>query len=153
MLKIGDPVPSFELESGRGGTVSGEGLLGKRWVIYFYPKDNTSGCALETREFGQALSEFATRGVAVFGCSIGDAAAKKSFAESCDASDLPLLADPDHTVAEGFGVWGERTRMGQTYLGIARTTFLVGSDGRVEQVFEDVKPAGHAAAVLAALPA
>ena len=153
MLKIGDLVPSFDLESGSGGTVGAEGLRGQRWVIYFYPKDNTSGCALETREFGQALPEFAARGVAVFGCSVGDAAAKKSFAASCDASNLPLLADLDHTVAEAFGVWGERTRMGQTYLGIARTTFLVGADGRIEQVFKDVKPAGHAAAVLAALPA
>ena len=152
MLKSGDQVPAFELESGIGGKVGSEGLRGSRWVIYFYPKDNTTGCALETREFGQALPEFSGLGVSVFGCSVGDAAAKRAFAESCDASALPLLADPDHKVAEGFGVWVERTYAGSTYMGIARTTFVIGPEGLIEQVFENVKPAGHAAEVLAALP-
>jgi peroxiredoxin Q/BCP len=152
MLKIGEQVPTFELESGIGGKVSTDGLRGSRWVIYFYPKDNTTGCALETREFGQALPKLAARGVSVFGCSVGDAAAKKAFAESCDASALPLLADLDHKVAEAFGVWGERIYAGSTYMGISRTTFVIGPEGIIEQVFENVKPAGHAAEVLAALP-
>jgi peroxiredoxin Q/BCP len=150
MLQKGDRVPSFRLEAGTGEVVDTQDLLGQRWVIYFYPKDNTSGCTIETREFGKALAAFASQGVRVFGCSVGDVAAKKSFASSCEASDLPLLADPDHQVAEGFGVWGQRKFAGREYMGIARTTFLVSDKGQVEQVWQDVKPEGHAAEVLAA---
>ncbi len=153
MLAVGDSAPSFELEAGTGERVATERLRGARWVIYFYPKDNTPGCTIETCEFGQASSEFAQRGIRVFGCSVGDAAAKKAFAESCDASELPLLADPDHEVAQAFGVWVQRSYAGRDYMGIARTTFVIGPDGKIEQVFEGVKPAGHAEEVLAALPA
>ncbi|NNM96402.1 MAG: peroxiredoxin [Candidatus Dormibacteraeota bacterium] len=152
MLEVGDSVPTFDLEAGTGERVGTARLRGSRWVIYFYPKDNTSGCTIETREFGQALPEFSARGVRVFGCSVGDAAAKKAFAESCDAAALPLLADPDHQVAEAFGVWGQRTFAGNTYMGIARTTFVVDPEGRIEHVFADVKPTGHAAEVMAVLP-
>jgi peroxiredoxin Q/BCP len=153
VLKVGDPVPAFELKAGTGELVRSEQLRGTRWVIFFYPKDNTSGCTIETREFGQALPEFAARGVRVFGCSVGDAAAKKAFAESCDAPDLPLLADPDHEVAAEFGVWVQRKYAGNTYMGITRTTFVVDPEGKIEHVFEDVKPTGHAAEVMAVLPA
>jgi len=149
MLHKGDQVPAFRLEASTGEVVDTADLLGHRWVIYFYPKDNTSGCTIETREFARALDAFSSQGLRVFGCSVGDVAAKKSFAVSCEASDLPLLADPDHRVADGFGVWGQRKFAGREYMGIARTTFLVDDRGLVEQVWEDVKPEGHAAEVLA----
>ncbi len=150
MLKVGDSIPNFSLESGTGETVVAPELRGTRWVIYFYPKDNTPGCTIETREFGKVMGELAERGVRVFGCSVGDVAAKTSFADSCGAPGLPLLADPDHAVAEAFGVWGVRKYAGQEYMGIARTTFLVDAEGLVERVWTEVKPEGHAAEVVVA---
>ncbi|MHB1500341.1 MAG: peroxiredoxin [Candidatus Dormibacteria bacterium] len=153
MLQVGDGVPAFRLEAGTGATVDSGDLVGTRWVIYFYPKDNTPGCTIETREFGLAQPELRDRGVLVFGCSTGDAAAKKGFAVSCDAPELPLLADPDHEVAQAFGVWGPRSFAGREYMGVARTTFLIDAQGRVERVWEEVKPDGHAGEVLAAIGA
>jgi thioredoxin-dependent peroxiredoxin len=147
MLQPGDEVPDFSLQAGTGRTVSASELRGQRWVIYFYPKDNTPGCTIETGEFGRSLSDFTQRGVEVFGCSVGDVDAKAQFASACGAPDLPLLADTDHHVAELFGVWKSNGSSG----GVARATFLVGDDGRVERVWEAVKPAGHAATVLAAV--
>jgi peroxiredoxin Q/BCP len=144
MLKQGDRVPDFSLEAGTGKIVDKSSLLGHRWVIYFYPKDNTPGCTIETGEFGKALPEFARQDVQVFGCSVGGVEAKAKFAESCGAPDLPLLADVDHQVAEFFGVW-------KSPGGVARATFLIGADGRVERAWESVRPAGHAAEVLKAL--
>ncbi|MGH7692662.1 MAG: peroxiredoxin [Candidatus Dormibacteria bacterium] len=148
MLQPGDRVPDFSLEAGTGETVETAQLQGRRWVIYFYPKDHTPGCAMETGEFGRALPQFEQRGVTIFGCSVGEVAAKTEFAAACGVPGLPLLADPDHRVAEQFGAWvgGEGGRPG----GVARCTFLVGGDGRVEQTWAKVTPAGHAAAVLAA---
>ncbi len=151
MLRVGDTVPAFRLEAGTGATVDSRDLLGTRWVIYFYPKDNTPGCTIETREFGLLQSELRDRDVLVFGCSIGDAAAKKSFAVSCDAPELPLLADPDHEVAQAFGVWGPRRFAGREYMGVARATFLIDPQGCVERVWEEVKPDGHARDVLTAI--
>ncbi|HVA22595.1 MAG TPA: peroxiredoxin [Candidatus Micrarchaeia archaeon] len=148
MLDVGDPVPAFELESSTGETVSPAALRGHRWVIYFYPKDDTPGCTIETRAFGQALGAFAELGVRVFGCSIGDVAAKRSFAATCEASDLPLLADPDHAVSAAFGTWGERSFAGRRFMGVARSTFAIGADGRVAAVWPDVSPAVHTAEVL-----
>jgi peroxiredoxin Q/BCP len=150
MLKPGDQVPDFALQAGTGQTVDTSELRGQRWVIYFYPKDNTPGCTIETGEFGRYLPEFVTREVNVFGCSVGDVDAKTKFADACGAPDLPLLADPDHQVAELFGVWKTSPDGGNSSGRVARSTFLVGADGRVERVWETVNPAGHAAAVLAA---
>ncbi len=153
MLQVGDRVPEFRLEAGTGETVDSRELLGQRWVIYFYPKDNTPGCTIETREFGLAQEALRSRGVLVYGCSVGDAAAKKSFATSCGAAHLPLLADSDHRVAEQFGVWQPRESGGQASMGIVRTTFLIDPEGRVERVWEGVKPEGHAQEVLASVSA
>jgi peroxiredoxin Q/BCP len=153
MLQVGDEVPEFQLEAGTGETVDSRKLRGQRWVIYFYPKDNTSGCTIETREFGLAQEALRARGVLTYGCSVGDVATKKSFAASCGAASLPLLADPDHRVAEQFGVWQQRKFAGREYMGIVRTTFLIGPGGQVERVWEDVKPEGHAQDVVAATAA
>jgi len=149
MLKPGDQVPEFTLAAGTGETVDTAKLRGQRWVIYFYPKDNTPGCTIETGEFGRALPEFAKHQVKVFGCSVGDVAAKAKFAEACGAPDLPLLADPDHHVAELFGVWQSSPERPSGSVG--RSTFLIGADGQVERVWETVNPAGHAAALLTAV--
>lgn len=149
MLHPGDQVPDFSLPSGTGQTASSSELRGRRWVIYFYPKDNTPGCTIETREFGLMLPDFATKGVQVFGCSVGDVDAKTKFAEACGAPDLPLLADADHHVAEIFGAW--KSNPSGNGGGVDRVTFLVGPDGKVERAWDSVTPHGHAAAVLAAV--
>ncbi|MGC2295755.1 MAG: peroxiredoxin [Candidatus Dormiibacterota bacterium] len=148
MLKPGDDVPDFRLHAGTGRTADSQALRGKRWVIYFYPKDNTPGCTIETREFGLALPEFAKQNVEVFGCSVGGVDAKTKFAEACGAPDLPLLADEDHHVAELFGVWKPNEDSGSADGRVARSTFLISQDGKVEQVWTTVQPAGHAAEVL-----
>lgn len=148
MLQVGEMAPDFRLDAGTGETIESSKLRGSPFVLYFYPKDHTSGCTLETREFGSVQSQFESRGVRVFGCSVGDVAAKTDFARECDAASLPLLADPDHAVAEAYGAWRLSKFRGQEYMGVARTTFLVGADGTVLQVWESVKPEGHAQAVL-----
>jgi peroxiredoxin Q/BCP len=150
MLKPGDDVPDFRLHAGTGQTVDSQVLRGKRWVIYFYPKDNTPGCTIETREFGLVLSDFTKQNVEVFGCSVGGVDAKTKFAEACGAPDLPLLADEDHHVAELFGVWKPNEVSGSVDGRVTRSTFLIGPDGQVEQVWETVQPTGHAAEVLLA---
>ncbi|HEY6537772.1 MAG TPA: peroxiredoxin [Candidatus Dormibacteraeota bacterium] len=148
MLQPGDPVPDFTLQAGTGQLTSTKELKGRRWVIYFYPEDNTPGCTIETGEFGRVLPAFSAKQVQVFGCSVGDVAAKTEFAVACGVPDLPLLADPDHQVAASFGAWRPGPGGGGA---VARVTFLVGSDGLVERAWERVRPAGHAAAVLKAV--
>lgn len=149
MVQIGELAPDFRLDAGTGETVEASELRGGSFVLYFYPKDHTSGCTIETREFGQMQPQFESRGVRVFGCSVGDVAAKADFAKACDAPGLPLLSDPDHAVAEAYGAWRLQNFRGQEYLGVARTTFLVGADGKVDQIWTDVNPEGHAQEVLA----
>ncbi len=151
MLKSGDPVPQFRLRAGTGETVDSGELRGRRWVLYFYPKDHTSGCTIETREFGVALPEFRRLGVPVYGCSEGGVESKADFAAACGAPDLPLLSDPDHGVAEAFGAWRERVKAGDRFMQTARVTFLVDAAGRVERIWDNVTPEGHARDVLDAL--
>ncbi len=146
-LKSGSRVPEFSLTAGTGEVVDSRELRGRPWVIYFYPKDHTSGCTIETRAFGRLLADFRAAGAAVYGCSVGDVDAKRDFAASCGAPDLPLLADPDHRVAEMFGAWGQRSG-GE---GVLRNTFLVDSDGVVARAWTGVQPEGHAEEVLQAV--
>jgi thioredoxin-dependent peroxiredoxin len=148
MLKPGDDVPDFRLRAGTGQMVDSQALRGRRWVIYFYPKDNTPGCTIETREFGLALPDFSKQDIQVFGCSVGGVDAKAKFAEACGAPDLPLLADEDHHVAELFGAWKPNEKIGDVVGRVSRSTFLIGLDGKVEQAWETVQPQGHAAEVL-----
>ncbi len=146
-LKSGSRVPEFRLTAGTGEVVDSRDLGGHPWVIYFYPKDHTSGCTIETRAFGRLLAEFRAAGAAVYGCSVGDVDAKRDFAASCGVPDLPLLADPDHQVAEMFGSWGPRPG-GE---GVHRNTFLVDSEGVVVRSWTGVQPEGHAEDVLQAV--
>ncbi len=149
-LKIGDVAPDFDLPTDGGGRVRLSDLAGKPVVVYFYPKDDTSGCTKEAQEFTALMPEFAARGVRVIGISPDGVAAHDRFRAKYDLA-VTLAADPDKSVLEAWGVWVEKSMYGRSYMGVERTTVLVGADGKVAAVWPKVKVAGHAAAVLKAL--
>ena len=142
-LSAGDPAPRFELSADDGGTVSSESLAGSRYVLYFYPKDDTPGCTTQACGLRDSWSRVAETGVDVFGVSPDSV---KSHAKFRDKYALPyrLLSDEGHRLAEAYGVWIEKKFMGRTYHGNERSTFVIGADGRVEQVLAQVKPNEHA---------
>ena len=152
MIQEGQPAPDFELPSDSGDTVTLSSLRGKPVVLYFYPKDDTPGCTTQACGIRDAYGEFERAGAVVLGVSPDD---ERSHGKFRDKYELPftLLADTDHEVAERYGVWGEKTYMGRTYMGINRSTFVIDGDGIVTKVFPQVKPATHADDVLAALNA
>lgn len=119
-------------------------------ILYFYPKDDTPGCTQESCDFQASLPRFRPAKAAVLGVSVLDEASKAKFAEKHGLT-FPLLADKDHEIAEKYGVWQEKSRYGRTYMGIVRTTYLIGPDGKVVQRWDNVKVDGHAAAVVDAL--
>lgn len=149
MLKPGDPAPEFELESVEGVVRSAD-LKGKRYVLYFYPADDTPGCTTEACGFRDRLPEFQKLGIPVFGVSPQGLDSKRKFASKYQLN-FTLLADVDHRVAEAFGAWGERSMYGKKYMGVLRSTFVISPDGLIEHVWAKVKPDGHADAVLAYL--
>jgi thioredoxin-dependent peroxiredoxin len=151
VIEEGQPAPDFELESDTGETVKLSDLRGRPVVLYFYPKDDTPGCTTEACEFRDAYDVFRERGAEVLGVSPDDVVSHGKFKTK---HELPftLLADPDHAVAEKYGVWGERTYAGKSYMGINRSTFIVDRDGKIARAMLGIKPAGHAANVLEALP-
>jgi peroxiredoxin Q/BCP len=148
-LKAGDPAPKFDLETDKGERVSLDSLRGKWAVLYWYPKDDTPGCTVEACEIRDNF-ELIGGEADVFGVSPDSVKSHEKFR---DKFSLPftLLADTDHSVSEAYGVWGPKTFMGKEYMGVDRTTFIVGPDGKIAKVFENVKPAGHALEILAAL--
>lgn len=150
MLKAGDKAPLFSLPSDTGEPIALKDLKGKPVVIYFYPKDDTSGCTVEACEFRDSWREVKQSGAVVLGVSPDSAVSHQKF-KAKYSLPFPLLADEGHKVAEAYGAWGEKSMYGRKYQGILRTTFLIGKDGRIARVFEKVKPKGHAALVLAAL--
>jgi len=149
-LTEGAEAPDFTLDSDSGETISLSQLRGKPVVLYFYPRDDTPGCTTEACEFRDAWEDVKKTGAVVLGVSPDTAASHKKF-KGKFRLPFPLLADPDHKVAERYGAWGERSMYGRKFQGILRTTFVIGPTGRVLKVFEKVKPKGHAAEVLAAL--
>ena len=149
-LTEGAEAPDFTPKSDSGDTVSLSQLRGKPVVLYFYPRDDTPGCTTEACEFRDAWDDVKKTGVVVLGVSPDTAASHKKF-KSKFKLPFPLLADPDHKVAERYGAWGERSMYGRKFQGILRTTFVIGPDGRIRKVFEKVKPKGHAAEVLESL--
>jgi peroxiredoxin Q/BCP len=151
VIEEGKPAPDFELRSDAGETVKLSELRGRPVVLYFYPKDDTPGCTKEACEFRDAYDSFRDRGAEVLGVSPDDVASHGKFKAK---HELPftLLADPDHTVAEKYGVWGERSFAGKSYMGINRSTFIIYPEGNVAQAMMGIKPAGHAANVLDSLP-
>jgi thioredoxin-dependent peroxiredoxin len=152
MVEEGSPAPDFELQSDTGETVRLSALRGKPVVLYFYPKDHTSGCTTQACGIRDAWSEFERAGAVVLGVSPDDVASHQSFRADYELP-FTLLADPDHKVAHAYGVWAEKSRNGRTYMGIVRSTFVIGPDGAVQKAMRDVKPATHADDVLAALGA
>jgi peroxiredoxin Q/BCP len=150
MLKEGVKAPAFSLPADDGSTVALKDLKGKKVVLYFYPKDDTSGCTTEACEFRDSWTSVRKKGAVVLGVSPDGVKSHGKFKEKYELP-FPLLADEDHAVAEAYGVWGEKSMYGRKYFGILRTTFIIDEAGRVAKVFEKVKPKGHAAEVLAAL--
>ncbi len=138
----GDRVPSFELPADDGSIVSDQSLLGRRYVIYFYPEDDTSGCTRQACGLRDNFGRVTGTGVEVFGISPDTVASHVKFR---DKYDLPfrLLADVGHHVADSFGTWVEKGFAGKTYMGTERTSFIVGADGRVEHVLPKVKAGEH----------
>jgi thioredoxin-dependent peroxiredoxin len=151
MVEEGKKAPDFELTSDAGERVKLSDLRGKPVVLYFYPKDDTPGCTAQACGIRDAYAEFKQRGAVVLGVSPDDEASHVKFR---DKYSLPftLLADPDHQVAEEYGVWVEKNAYGKKRMGIERSTFLIDSDGHVAKVMRRVKPDTHADDVLAALP-
>ena len=147
MIEEGTKAPEFELTSDEGEPVSLEGLRGTPVVLYFYPRDDTPGCTAQACGIRDAWKDFQEAGAVVLGVSPDGEASHATFKEKYGLP-FPLLADTDHAVSEAYGVWGEKSMYGKTYMGVNRTTFVIGADGTVERVFEKVKPAEHAAQVL-----
>jgi peroxiredoxin Q/BCP len=146
----GKKAPSFKLLNQDGEAVSLAGLKGKTVVLYFYPRADTPGCTVEACEFRDHTKEFGKDAV-ILGVSPDQPAALKKF-QAKFSLPFPLLSDPDHATAEAYGAWGEKSMYGKKYMGILRTTFVIGPDGKVAKVFAKVKPKGHAKEVLAAIP-
>jgi thioredoxin-dependent peroxiredoxin len=152
MIEEGTQAPDFELESDEGSTLKLSDLRGKPVVIYFYPKDDTPGCTAQACGIRDVYGEFQQRGAVVLGVSRDDAESHRAFREKYGLP-FTLLSDPDHEVAEAYDVWGEQKNYGKTYMGIKRSTFVIGADGTVTKALYGVKPDGHAELVLDALPA
>lgn len=147
MLSEGDTVPRFELQDSNGNTVRSEDFAGRRYVVYFYPKDFTPGCTTEADEFAKSYEEFQRRRIEIIGISPDDVSSHGKFCKKMDIRYV-LLADTEKIVSKAFGVWGLKKFMGREYMGVMRSTFLVNESGVVFKVFPKVKPAGHAQEVL-----
>jgi peroxiredoxin Q/BCP len=152
MLSAGKKAPAFTLPADDGSTVSLKGFRGRPVVLYFYPKDDTSGCTTQACEFRDSWKAVQRAGAVVLGVSPDGVSSHQKFKAKYQLP-FPLLADTDHAVAEAYGAWGEKSMYGRKYFGILRTTFLIDSEGTVARIFEKVKPKGHAAEVLAAVEA
>ncbi len=150
VVEPGKKAPSFVLKDQEGKTHRLADYAGRPVILYFYPKDDTSGCTKEACEFRDLIPRFESSKAVVLGISILDEASKAKFAKKYDLT-FPLLADPDHEVAEKYGVWQKRSLYGRSFMGIARTTYLVDGDGKVAKRWDKVKVDGHAEAVLASL--
>ncbi|MCC7010715.1 MAG: thioredoxin-dependent thiol peroxidase [Acidobacteria bacterium] len=152
LIEPGRKAPAFTLKDQNGRAHSLSDYAGKPAVLYFYPKDDTPGCTAESCAFRDNLPKFKAGKAVVLGASILDEKSKAKFAEKY-ALTFPLLADADHEVAEKYGVWQEKSRYGRKYMGIVRTTYLIGPDGKVAKRWDNVKVEGHAEDVLAEVKA
>lgn len=143
-------IPAFSLAGSDGKTWSAKDLNGTPFVLYFYPKDSTPGCTTEACGFRDNLARLALRGVTLLGVSPDSLKSHATFIAKQDLN-FPLLADVDHVFAEKMGVWVEKSMYGRTYMGIDRSTFLIGADGSILESWRSVKVPGHVDAVLAAV--
>jgi peroxiredoxin Q/BCP len=149
-IEAGTPAPDFELPDQTRTPVKLSSFRGKPVVLYFYPKDDTPGCTRQACAFRDRKADLEGKGAVVLGVSPDDVASHAAFAEKYGLS-FPLLADPDHAVAERYGAWREKKQYGKAYLGIQRSTYLIDADGVVARVWKSVKVDGHDEAVLKAL--
>lgn len=151
-LTIGTPAPAIDLRTDAGGSVSLAALRGRKIVLYFYPKDDTSGCTREALDFTASRGDFEAADTEIVGVSPDSADSHDKF-KSKHGIDIVLAADPEHTSLQAYGVWAEKSMYGRKYMGVRRTTVLVDRDGAVARVWDDVKVPGHVAEVLAAAKA
>jgi thioredoxin-dependent peroxiredoxin len=151
-LGPGDQVPDFELPDDSGNKISLSSFTGSKLVLYFYPKDDTSGCTKEAIDFNGLRGEFKKAGAAILGVSPDTAASHAKFKVK-HKLDLALAVDETKVMLEAYGVWVEKSMYGRKYMGVERTTLLLGKDGRIAAVWNKVKVPGHAEAVLAAVKA
>lgn len=152
LLTENTAAPAFTMVNAHGQKVALADYRGKWVVLYFYPKDLTPGCTIEAGAFQKLLSQFREAGAEVLGVSKDSPAMHQKFSSECDLT-FPLLADEIGDVVEAYGVWGEKSMYGKTYLGISRVTYLIGPDGAIRKVYPTVKPETHPADVLADLKA
>ena len=152
MIKIGDKMPDFEVVDQDGKTVRSQDLLGKKTIIYFYPKDNTSGCTAEACSLRDNYAVLKEKGYEVIGVSVDSATSHQKF---IDKHELPftLIADTDKKLVEAMGVWGEKSMYGRKYMGTYRTTFLINEEGIIEKIFlpKEIKTKTHAEQILEAI--
>lgn len=150
MISIGDKAPDFTLNDKDGNSVSLSDFLGKKVILYFYPKDNTPGCTRQACAFAAAYDEFRQKNIEVIGISKDSVASHVKFAEKYNLPFV-LLADPERIAIESYGVWQEKKMCGKTCFGVVRTTFIINENGIVEKVMPKVKPDTNAAEILAEL--
>lgn len=151
--EVGDVMPAIAMDAPDGGKVSPADFAGRKLVVFFYPKDDTPGCTTENIDFSALKAEFEAAGVAVLGVSKDPPAKHAKFAAK-HALTVPLASDAvEGGLSDALGIWTEKSMYGRTYMGMERTTYLVGADGRIAQVWRKVKVKGHAAEVLEAAKA
>ena len=150
MLQEKDEAPDFELQADDGSTIRLSDLRGRRVVLFFYPRADTPGCTKEACEFRDRNEEFEGAGTTILGISPDSVEDIRAFREKFS---LPyrLVADPDHEVAEAYGVWAQKSMFGKKFWGVDRSTFVIDPEGRIERIYRKVKPGGHATKVLQAL--
>jgi peroxiredoxin Q/BCP len=149
MLEQGDAAPDVTLQMADGSNLRLHDMLGRTLVLYFYPKDDTSGCTVEAQDFSALAAAFEMAGAAILGVSKDSPAKHAKFVAKYELK-VPLATDADGSVTEGFGTWIEKSMYGRKYMGIDRATFLIAKDGRIARVWRKVKVPGHAEEVLAA---
>lgn len=147
MVEEGERVPSFSLKNAEGKTVKPADFEGKKYVIYFYPKDFTPGCTTEAEEFSRDYNKFKEKGIEIIGISPDNIESHQKFGKKMNVPYI-LLSDEKGEAAKKFGAWKKKNYMGKEYFGVNRSTFLVNEKGEIFKKFEKVKPAGHAQEVL-----
>jgi peroxiredoxin Q/BCP len=152
MITVSSPAPDFTLLADDGGPVTLSSLRGQNVVLYFYPKDDTSGCTKQACEFRDSFPRFKGVSAVILGVSPDDVKSHQKFREKFQLP-FSLLADTEHAVADAYGVWKEKSMFGRKYWGNERTTFVIDKEGNVAHVFEKVEPEGHAAEVAGVLSA
>jgi peroxiredoxin Q/BCP len=151
-VEEGKPAPAFSLDSTEGKKISLKDLQGKKIVLYFYPKDDTPGCTTEACNFRDSFGDFKKAGAVILGVSPDEVKSHDKFKAKFDLP-FPLLADPDHAVAEKYGVWKEKSMYGKKYMGVQRSTFVIDSVGKIAKIFSKVKVPEHHEEVLEAIKA